>query len=344
MCKTLFYPRILVKQVLPFTTSIPAKKAARFPALFNCWNFGMMIGLVVGRATCTTAISGYRSAFVAFHQRHARLHSQAIKRAAGVSASNGLATQLSSPKSAKHNVFATATKASVTSSTSSSTRCFGSKPGSGIEGHIVISNEQNSLRNLNIPEIEDTIRAIREILGYPTYDVALLLTNDKDVREMNYDMRGVDSSTDILSFPLVGEDEIEIPGVLPPPEFDVEDYYCLGDMMISVPYVQLVCESDRKDYEERLQKSNGNSSEAKQNDDDEEAYDDRGVSGAMSTEFDSETRIHMLLVHGMLHLVGYDHIEDDDYELMVSKEEEVLRLLQERKVSFLKYQNNQRLL
>ena len=34
--------------------------------------------------------------------------------------------------------------------------------------------------------------------------------------------------------------------------------------------------------------------------------------------------IHMLLVHGMLHLVGYDHIEDDDCEIMVVREDEVM--------------------
>jgi Endoribonuclease YbeY len=35
--------------------------------------------------------------------------------------------------------------------------------------------------------------------------------------------------------------------------------------------------------------------------------DDRGVSGAMAVVRDPETRICMLVVHGMLHLVGYDH-------------------------------------
>jgi ssRNA-specific RNase YbeY (16S rRNA maturation enzyme) len=29
----------------------------------------------------------------------------------------------------------------------------------------------------------------------------------------------------------------------------------------------------------------------------------------------------------MLHLVGYDHIEDTDYELMVTTEEEILKKL-----------------
>jgi len=46
--------------------------------------------------------------------------------------------------------------------------------------------------------------------------------------------------------------------------------------------------------------------------------------------YNPEIRIHMLLVHGMLHLVGYDHIEDDDYELMVVREDEVMAELKSR--------------
>ena len=61
-----------------------------------------------------------------------------------------------------------------------------------------------------------------------------------------------------------------------------------------------------------------------------EEYDDRGVAPQMQYIYDPEIRIHMLLVHGMLHLVGYDHIEDDDYELMVVREDEVLAELRRR--------------
>ena len=46
--------------------------------------------------------------------------------------------------------------------------------------------------------------------------------------------------------------------------------------------------------------------------------------------YNPEIRIHMLLVLGMLHLVGYDHIEDDDYELMVVREDEVMAELKSR--------------
>jgi len=34
------------------------------------------------------------------------------------------------------------------------------------------------------------------------------------------------------------------------------------------------------------------------------------------------------LVHGICHLLGYDHIKDEDYEVMKEKEAELLSLLQ----------------
>lgn len=40
-----------------------------------------------------------------------------------------------------------------------------------------------------------------------------------------------------------------------------------------------------------------------------------------------DMRIKVLLVHGICHLIGYDHIEDADYEVMKLKEEELLALL-----------------
>ena len=40
-----------------------------------------------------------------------------------------------------------------------------------------------------------------------------------------------------------------------------------------------------------------------------------------------ETELRVLLVHGILHLLGYDHIEDDEAEIMEAKEREILRLL-----------------
>ena len=41
----------------------------------------------------------------------------------------------------------------------------------------------------------------------------------------------------------------------------------------------------------------------------------------------NETEFTLLLVHGILHLLGYDHLEDDDARLMEAREDELLTLL-----------------
>ncbi len=40
-----------------------------------------------------------------------------------------------------------------------------------------------------------------------------------------------------------------------------------------------------------------------------------------------QERIKVLLVHGICHLLGYDHIKDTDYEIMHQKEMEILAML-----------------
>lgn len=205
-----------------------------------------------------------------------------------------------------------------------------------------------------------TVETTREIIGYPTFDVSLSLVDDDYMKEINEASRGVNKPTDVLSF-CFQENFVE-PGVLGEVQFDVSDFYCLGDMMIDVDYVRRRCEEDRKLHAEegRLggikdgkvlegevvsEQVNSDSKEDEGEDEDGEYeyievdvgeyddfdfYDDRGVAPAMQYVYDPEVRIHMLIVHGMLHLVGYDHIEDDDYELMVVREDEVLAELKSR--------------
>ena len=205
-------------------------------------------------------------------------------------------------------------------------RLFGTKRGSDGLGSIDIYNEQTTIPDLDIAQIEKTVSTIREIIGYPTYDVSLILTEDEEMQETNLETRGIDRPTDILSFQF--QDELIEPGVLADPDFDIPEYYNLGDMMIDVPYVIRRCEEDRS-FNEGTEPIEELESEL-YDDADYVGDDDRGVSGVMSTIYSPEDRIQLLLVHGMLHLVGYDHIEDDDYELMVTKEEEVIKELQAR--------------
>jgi rRNA maturation RNase YbeY len=216
--------------------------------------------------------------------------------------------------------------------TTTTTRLFGSKrgvPGNPL-GTIAIYNDQTSLSDIDETVLRTTIQRISKLLGYETYDVTLLLVDDEEMQETNLESRGVDAPTDILSFPFHFHVK---PGLLEEPEFDIPDYYTLGDMMVCIPYVIRRCREDEQcqksltgrnnQYEDENVDEDGND----YTDDDGIGEDDRGVSGAMATVYDPEKRIRMLLVHGMLHLVGYDHEEEDEYLEMVQKEEDILKEL-----------------
>lgn len=249
----------------------------------------------------------------------------------------------------------------------SSTRLFGSSPDApdARPGAVLLSDDRSRAHSATVPidlaALHRTIDATRDILGYPTYDVSLSLVDDDFMQEINSAARGVPSPTDVLSFCF--QDDFVKPGVLGKVQFPVAEYYNLGDMLIDVDYVKRKCDEDRtlhgteewrsqqgvSDHagmqEGQVISEQADASEtAPQRGDEEEdngyefeyievevdEYDDRGVAPAMQYIYDPEVRIHMLIVHGMLHLVGYDHIEDDDYELMVVREDEVLEELRKR--------------
>jgi rRNA maturation RNase YbeY len=63
-----------------------------------------------------------------------------------------------------------------------------------------------------------------------------------------------------------------------------------------------------------------------------ELEEDAGCSKALAVEFEMEKRMPIYLIHGFLHLLGYDHETDEDWGEMTSKEEEVLRRFRETKV------------
>lgn len=66
----------------------------------------------------------------------------------------------------------------------------------------------------------------------------------------------------------------------------------LGEIVVCPAYVDKICKEDQK-----LSQQNKN---AAQN----SGTSDKGVSLQMSKTFDVETRCHLLLTHGILHLMG----------------------------------------
>lgn len=119
--------------------------------------------------------------------------------------------------------------------------------------------------------------------------VSIRLCDDDVIHEINREYRDVDRATDVLSFPTVNYPAGKTAGQadkLLRLEYDDElDACMLGDLILSVPHVLQQAE----EY--------GHSPER------ECAY---------------------LLVHGLCHLMGYDHIEEDEKRRMRAMEEKIL--------------------
>lgn len=106
-------------------------------------------------------------------------------------------------------------------------------------------------------------------------DLSIVLTDNARLHELNLNYLGVDSPTDVLSFPASETD----------PETGAR---YLGDILISVPRAQ-------------------------------EQADAAG--------HPLESEVQLLIVHGMLHLLGYDHAEADEKARMWKAQGEILESL-----------------
>ena len=120
-------------------------------------------------------------------------------------------------------------------------------------------------------------------------EISVSFVDDKQINDLNKEYRDIDSSTDVLSFPL-GEDG----------NYDLNNEtmaYMLGDIVISL---------ETATYQAELY---GHS---------------------------LEREVGFLTVHSMLHLLGYDHVDDSlDERIMREKEESILeRLGYSRETSF----------
>jgi len=151
---------------------------------------------------------------------------------------------------------------------------------------------------LDLP-YEEIIRKVinqaleEEHFPYET-EVSVLLADDEEIRSINHKFRYIDNTTDVLSFPMI---DYKAPGDFSVLEDELADLFyfnpgtgdcMLGDIAISVQKVK---------------------SQA-------EAY---GHS--------EERELAFLVAHSMLHLMGYDHMEDGEREIMEEKQRLILNQL-----------------
>lgn len=126
-------------------------------------------------------------------------------------------------------------------------------------------------------------------------EVSLLITGDKTVRALNAEYRGLDETTDVLSFSASHPGHWEGDGNGPPETPEHAEFVLppgapqpLGEIIVSWPQAQ------------------------------QQAVE-HGVS--------PERELAHLVVHGALHLVGYDHLGPEDTPRMQALEREALESL-----------------
>ena len=114
--------------------------------------------------------------------------------------------------------------------------------------------------------------------------ISVMLTDDEGIRQVNKEFRDIDRATDVLSFPL---------NELTPGAFDASlceqdldtGSVLLGDMMISLPR----CEAQGEEF---------------------------------GHGFDRE--IMYLTVHSVLHLLGYDHVDEGEGKRLMRTREKMI--------------------
>ena len=137
--------------------------------------------------------------------------------------------------------------------------------------------------------------AVEKVLDHEGFSyeaqISLTLTDEDEIHRINHEFRQIDKPTDVLSFPML---DFETPGVIPD-EGMLDDCIdpdsgevVLGDIVICVPRVI-----------------------------------------AQAAEYGhSELREYVfLIVHSVLHLLGYDHMTDEDRSIMEKKQDEIMNEL-----------------
>lgn len=158
---------------------------------------------------------------------------------------------------------------------------------------IYIENETGSEP---FPDYEKMLEAVvREALRHENCpyeaEVNLIITDDGEIREMNRQSRNMDKPTDVLSFPM---NEYNAPGDFTGIE-DRSDSFnpetgelLLGDIVISAQRAK----EQSEEYGHSI-----------------------------------EREMAFLTAHSMLHLMGYDHMGDEERLIMEKKQEEILQSL-----------------
>lgn len=125
------------------------------------------------------------------------------------------------------------------------------------------------------------------------YQISLLFVDNDEIKEINEETRGINKATDVLSFPMLDYENGKVyKDMYIGYEFD-ETYMdgnelVLGDMVLSL---------------------------------------EKALEQSIEYNHSYEREVSYLVVHSILHLLGYDHMEEEEKKIMRKREEEILNKL-----------------
>jgi probable rRNA maturation factor len=161
---------------------------------------------------------------------------------------------------------------------------------------IYVDNRQDKLEVK-----EDFIKGLEEVIEFALKEeevdieceVSLVFVDNNEIKDINNDTRKIDKETDVLSFPMLEyEDKKVFKEVyknykFSPSDFD-GDELVLGDIVLSL---------------------------------------EKALEQSMEFNHSYEREASYLVVHSVLHLLGYDHMNDEEKQVMRKREEEILTKL-----------------
>lgn len=161
---------------------------------------------------------------------------------------------------------------------------------------MTVTIERESEIPLPFSEKEVAEAVISETLDYEEcpYEVQvnIILTSNDEIRQINLEQRGIDAPTDVLSFPMI---EYAYPSDFTVLEADDMNNFdpdtgelILGDIVISV---------------------------------------DKVIEQAEKYAHGVKREYAFLIAHSMLHLFGYDHMDEVERENMELRQDEILNRL-----------------
>ena len=160
---------------------------------------------------------------------------------------------------------------------------------------IYLENETDTKFDFDMEEVAGIVVVkVLELEKCPYETIVnILLTDNEGIRQFNYDFREVDRATDVLSFPNIA---YEIPADFQNVEENAADCFeldtgelVLGDIIISV---------------------------------------DKVKEQALNYGHSEKREFAFLTAHSMLHLLGYDHMTEEETAKMEEKQEKALQELQ----------------